>query len=142
MKINLSDGNITADVQNLLEKMKSVAEKEQKSVLKRLGDIIKKSAAKNMKFRSGISKSEYVHMQDDVQVSVKTSKYGKLFVQVAGGRKTGYKWRFLNDGAIDNKGNVLVQATHFMESAIKDGENEISKEIDTLLEKVVNADGR
>lgn len=142
MKINLNDGNITADVQNLLEKMKDVAEKEQKSVLKRIGDIIKKSVVKNMKFRSGISKSEYVHMQDDVQVSVKTSKYGKLFVQVAGGKKTGYKWRFLNDGAIDNRGNVLVQATHFMESAINDAESEISKEIDTLLEKVVNTDGR
>lgn len=142
MKINLSNGNITTDIQNLLEKMKDVAEKEQKSALKRIGDKIKKSVIKNMKFRSGISKSEYVHMQDDVQVNVKTSKYGKLFVQVAGGKKTGYKWRFLNDGAIDNKGNVLVQATHFMESAINDAESEISKEIDTLLEKVVNVDGR
>lgn len=141
MVVKLDDDHFTVDVSEVLEKMKNKCEKEKKNVLKNIGKIIMKSVRNNMKWRSGINKSDYVHMQDDIQSKVKTSKYGTMFVEVGGGKNTGYKWRFLNDGAIDQRGNVLVQATHFMEKSLNDSESNINKELDDYLRKVLSNDG-
>ena len=141
MKINLDDNHLGLDVSEMLNAMKSVCEKEQKSFLKRTGEIISRAVRKNMTWRSGIKKAEYTHMQDDIQAVVKKDKNGRLYVRVQGGKKTGYKWRFLNDGAITKDGSVLVQATHFIEKSIQDSQSEVDLEADKLIERIVN-DGK
>lgn len=142
MKINLDDNHLGLDVAEMLNAMKSVCEKEEKLFLNRIGEIIKKHVRNNMTWRSGIKKADYVHMQDDIKHVVKKDKNGKMYVRVQGGKKTGYKWRFLNDGAIDKKGNVLVQATHFLEKSVKGSQSEVDTEANKLVERIVNADGR
>lgn len=135
MRINLDNNSLTSDISDLLNDMQSVCDKQKRSFLKTCGDIIKKNVIRNMK-RSKNNKSDYVHMADDVQVKIKKSQNGEQFLVVSGG-KTGYKWRFLNDGAIDQNGNVLNEASHFMEKSIEDSNSAIEQEINNLLEKVV-----
>lgn len=136
MKIEFQNINLTKDISEVLQEIQNTTEKEQKSFLKSCGDIIKSNVIRNMK-RSKNNKSDYVHMVDDVQVKIKKSKYGDTYMSVEGGSKTGYKWRFLNDGAIDQRGNVLNQADHFIEKSIEDSNSAIESEINKFLEKVV-----
>lgn len=141
MKINLDDNNLGLDITEMMNVMKGVCEKEERAFLKRIGEIISSAVRKNMTWRSGIKEAEYAHMQDDVQAVVKKDKNGRLYVRVQGGKKTGYKWRFLNDGAITKDGTVLVHATHFIEKSIKDSQSEVDAEADKLIERIVN-DGK
>lgn len=141
MKVNLNNNNLSIDLEYTLKRMEKACVNDQKYLLKSIGNIIKKNVLKNMKFRSGINASSYIHMRDDVKISVKKNRHDMLFVSVSGGKKTGYKWIFLNDGAIDGRGNVLVEATHFMEKSISDANTEIEKEIDSMIERIINQDG-
>lgn len=136
MRIELDNANLTTDIAEMLQEIQNVTVKEQKSFLQSCGDIIKSNVVRNMK-RSKNNKSDYIHMADDVQVKIKKSKYGDMYMSVEGGSKTGYKWRFLNDGAIDQRGNVLNQADHFVEKSIEDSNSAIEAEINKFLEKVV-----
>lgn len=142
MKINFDDGNWGIEVQDMLKNMKNMCVKEERSFLKQLGEIVSKAVRKNMTWRSGIKKSDYTHMQDDVEYVVRKDKNGKLYVRIQGGKTTGYKWRFLNDGAISKEGAVLVQATHFLEKSINESQSEVDAEANKLIEKVVNSDGK
>lgn len=136
MRVNLDNNNLTTDITEMLKDMQNITEKEHKSLLQSCGDIIKTNVIRNMK-RSKNNKSDYVHMADDVKVKVKKNKYGNMYMSVEGGKKTGYKWRFLNDGAIDQNGNVLNQADHFMEKSMEDSNNDVEQEINKFIEKVV-----
>lgn len=141
MKVTFDDGNFQADITETLKKMAKLPEKEQKNFLKNCGQIIKNHVIKSMernKMRSKINRKDYIHMIDDIKVNIKKSKSGNQFASVGGGKNTGYKWRFLNDGAIDQRGNVLNEANHFMEEAIIDSEKEIESELNKMCEKVVN----
>lgn len=142
MKINIDDANLATDIYEMLKAMQNVCGKEERSFLKRLGAIVSRAVRTNMTWRSGIKKAEYTHMQDDIQAVVKKDKNGRLYVRVQGGKKTGYKWRFLNDGAITKEGTVLVQATHFLEKSVKDSQSEVDSEADKLIERIVNTDGK
>lgn len=142
MKINLDDANISTDTNEMLKAMKNICEKEERAFLKTVGEIISRAVRKNMTWRSGIKKADYTHMQDDIQAVVKKDRKGRLYVRVQGGKKTGHKWRFLNDGAINKEGTVLVQATHFIEKSINDSQQEVDVESDKLIERIVNTDGK
>lgn len=136
MRVKLDDNSLTSDISEILKDMQGICENEKKSFLNTCGDIIKKNVIRNLK-RSKNHKSDYIHMADDVQVKIKTSRSGEQFLSVGGGKKTGYKWRFLNDGAIDQNGNVLNEANHFMEISMEDSNNAIEQETNEFLEKVV-----
>ena len=141
MRVTFDDGNFQTDITELLNRMTKLPEKEQKSFLKKCGEIIKKCVRRSMernKMRSKINRADYVHMMDDIKVQIKKSKIGNLFVRVGGGKATGYKWRFLNDGAIDQRGNILNDANHFMEQAINEASKEIEEEVTKLCERMVN----
>lgn len=143
MKVTFEDASFTTSVEEVMKKMGDTCEKEKKNLLKRCGDVLVKAVVAAMKkcgMRSKINRKDYVHMMDDVQSKLKKSKSGDIFLSVSGGKNTGYKWRFLNDGAIDQRGNVTNAANHFMEMAIKDSEQALEEEIDKLLKKVVDSD--
>lgn len=141
MYVNLDTNDLCTDTVEMIKRMRNLTAKKQRNFLMRIGRILKKHAVNNMTFRSGINRTDYKHMQDDVKISVKESKQGNLYVAVGGGKETGFKWRWLNDGAISNKGTVLVQATHFMEKAQKESEQEINDVIDKMLREVLEESG-
>jgi HK97 gp10 family phage protein len=136
MKVKFEDNELVAEVQDVLKRMPKALEKEKKTFLKKVGDVIKGIAERNIK-RSNIINGSYKHMADDVKSTIRTDKSGELFVSVGGGKETGYKWRFLNDGTMDEKGRQHTKATHFMEKTISESESEIEKLVDELLTKVV-----
>jgi HK97 gp10 family phage protein len=70
---------------------------------------------------------EYVHMQDDVKVGSLIDEDGDKVREVGGGRKTGYKWRFLEDGTSYMTGTQFASRTKL----------ETEKEVeDIILEEV------
>jgi HK97 gp10 family phage protein len=136
MRVKFEDNELVAEIQDVLKKMPKILEKEKRNFLKKVGDVIKGFAERNIK-RSNITNGSYKHMADDVKSTIRTDRSGELFVSVSGGNETGYKWRFLNDGTMDEKGRQHTKGTHFMEKTISESENDIEKLVDELLTKVV-----
>lgn len=143
MRVTINS-DFTYEIEQMLSKMPKEIEKNEKTLLKKCGEIVQKNLKRyltrsNRKNPKNYDKTTpYIHIIDDIKVTVKKSKYGHLFVKIAGGKKTGFKWRFLNDGAIDERGNILNVATHFMEHALEDSSNEINEEINKMMERVAN----
>ena len=143
MQVTFDDGEFGVNVEEMLKQMENVCEKDKKSLLLKCGDILKTNVKKSMnkyKMRSEINKGDYVHMIDDVQSKIKKSKTGDTFLSVLGGKKTAYKWRLLNDGAIGQDGAIRNEANHFLEDAINNSQAELEKEIDEMLRKVVQSE--
>lgn len=78
-----------------------------------------------------LKRPRVVHMSDDVVIKTGKDKYGYHYAKVGGGKHTGTIWHIVNDGTYKNK------ATHFMDNAIKESENEIASIIDQELRKVI-----
>lgn len=110
-------------------KLPQATEEVQKRILRKGANALKKNVIKNLK-RSNIKKSEYKHMKDDVQVSVRKDRYGDYVARVRGGTKTGNKWHLLNDGT------YRMDATHFMDRSIAESDSEIEAIIDEEMRKL------
>lgn len=90
------------------------------------------------------TRKKHVHLQDDVKYWVgKSKKTGNRYVSVYGGKDTGYKWGWVNDGHVfkrsrkDTSGK-FIPGIHFLEKALARAESMIEDVIDEALEKVVN----
>lgn len=72
----------------------------------------------------------YKHMYQDVQARVITNNFGNKVVRVRGGQKTGTLWHLVNDGTFHSK------ATHFMDTATNNANDEIDRLIEKMLEDI------
>lgn len=72
-----------------------------------------------------------IHMADDVIAKTGKDKYGYRYAKVSGGKATGTLWHIVNDGTFKN------QATHFMDDAIRESQEEIENIIDQQLRKAI-----
>ena len=147
MKINIDTNNFTYEVEELIGNIPKILEKKERTYLKKCGEIVEKNVLSELpesdpkQFQKNYDGTKpYVHMKNDVEVKVRKSYGGTLYAKVMGGKNTGYKWRFLNDGTMDEKGQEHVIPTHFMENAFKKSESEIASETDKLLMEVVNSE--
>lgn len=85
---------------------------------------------------SDAGKANYKHIVDDVKVSVKKNKFTKQsYVSVHGGKWTGYKWLWVNDGHVMKDG-TLVAGNHFLDKAEKASEDGINDIVDKYIEEV------
>jgi HK97 gp10 family phage protein len=73
----------------------------------------------------------YIHMKDDIKVSVKDDQEGSVFAIIRGGKYTGYKWHLVNNGTVKSR------ATHFIDIAMNKSENEVNQIIDEMIRKAV-----
>lgn len=152
MKVNFEFEDSIGGITKELADMELTLEKEENSTLKEMGKVVMKNVVKHMK-RSNVEaeavkippknydgSTPYKHMKDDVKVAVKTAKAGHKYVVIQGGRLTGYKWKFINDGTTKN-GRIHTRATHFVDSAMEDSNCDIARIINELSRKVVRNDG-
>ena len=74
--------------------------------------VVAEKAKENLK-RSNLKKypEGYMHMQDDVKISSLTDEDGDKIRKIGGGRKTGYKWRFLEEGTSKMSGTQFASRT-------------------------------
>lgn len=142
--------NITFDFEDALEGIKidisdmaETLKTEQKTVMKKAAQIIKKNVVSNLP-KSDLDTDNsnydgtrpYVHMKDDVKTSVVDRNDGIIYATVKGGKYTGYKWHLVNDGHFDRRGK-FVPATHFIDKAVKQSESEIDSLVDDMIRKAV-----
>lgn len=130
-------GNIVIDIQN-----------EEKQIMREMAIIVKHNVenrltrsdieekAKKIQPKNYDGSQPYKHMKDDVKYSVSKSKSGELYAKINGGKYTGYKWHFLNDGTV-YKGKVHTKATHFIDDALSDSKDDINKIINGMLKEVL-----
>lgn len=149
MRVTLEYENQLKDIENLIDNMPELIEREEKAMLRKIGNVIKKyvirqlrlvrMSAKEVESRKNYDKSvPYVQMDDDVKVAVKKSRTGDVYVSVKGGKYTGFKWHFLNDGTRNKDGSAHTPATHFMDRALEQSKSEIDKIISDVMKRVAN----
>ena len=135
-------------IDEMLRSLPKSMESEEKKFLSKTGSAIKSNVVRYL-HRSGIESRldidpknydgsrPYVHIKDDVRFTVKRNKQGNLYVSVKGGKYTGYKWGFLNDGHIARDGKTFVPGTKFMERALQVSQGDISTALHDIMKKVV-----
>lgn len=152
MRVTLEYENQLKDIEELISNMPNLIEKEEKAMLRKIGKVIQKyvirqlralrMTAKEIEGRRNYDRTlPYVQMDDDVKVAVKKSKAGDIYVSVKGGKYTGFKWHFLNDGTRNQDGSVHTAATHFMDKALEQSRGEIDKILSDVARKVANDNG-
>lgn len=68
---------------------------------------------------SDAGKANYKHIVDDIKYSVRKNRFNKqYYVSVHGGKWTGYKWLWVNDGHLMTDGTP-VAGCHFVDKAEK-----------------------
>lgn len=137
-----------SSIDEMIKSLPKSMESEEKKFLSRTGSAIKGNVVRYL-HRSGIESRldidpknydgsrPYVHIKDDVRFTVRRNKQGDLYVSVKGGKYTGYKWGFLNDGHIARDGKTFVPGTKFMERALQVSQGDISNALHDIMKKVV-----
>lgn len=117
-KFEVTLGSITRDCERAgLDAQRECAKSIKRAVIRRLESI----KTKDLK-----AKEEKIinHMCADVKTTTTKDEYGDSIIKVQGGKKTGTKWHIVNDGTYRSR------ATHFMDLALND--------VDQELESIIN----
>lgn len=133
MKAHFEYDNMLKEIGLDLSKMKNTIVRDEKKVLRVIGNIVKQNVI------SSIDSSDvaHKHMRDDVVIKIGTNKIGNQYVSVKGGKDTGYKWAWVNDGHLA-KDNTTVAGTHFVDLAERKSDPEISSTLDKFVREVIN----
>lgn len=92
------------------------------------------------------TRKKHIHLKDDVKYWVgKSKKTGNRYVSVYGGKDTGYKWGWVNDGHVFKKSRKQttgnwISGIHFLEKAMARAQGMIESTIDEYLEEAVRKD--
>ena len=144
MRVEFNFEDVLNSISEEINSMQTTIEQAEDKTLKAIGNLISQNTKKQLR-RSDVEEKAkqiqpknydgtqpYVHMKDDVKVYVKKGRNGNKYVMICGGKKTKFKWRFLNDGT------KHVRATHFCENALRDSNAGIQQAIDNLTRRVTN----
>lgn len=139
-----------ASIDEILNDLPAALQDQEKTVLRKVGNVIKKNV-KSVMVKSDVEQrakkimpsnydgsKPYVHMKDDIKSSVRKDKNGNLYVSVRGGKMTGFKWHYVNDGHLARDGTTFVPGNGFMARAVQASEGDVDKLIDEMLRKVVD----
>lgn len=133
------------DIKKYVSSLQNKIEDENKikSCLREIGKHIQKyvkqyapKPSKNPSY-SDAGKSNYKHIIDDIKYNVKKSRSnGQYYVSVHGGKWTGYKWKWVNDGHFTTAG-TWVSGTHFVDKAEQSSEDGINEIVDKYLKEAL-----
>lgn len=111
----------------------------EKTATQKAADIVASAVKDNLTRRhygpkDKRSSPEYVHMKDDIHISaLKEDEDGDKVREIYGGKKTGYKWRFLNDGT------SKMQGTQFADRSVLETEQQVQDTIEKEVEKAIGS---
>lgn len=116
-------------------------ERKIKDCLKEIGKYIARFVKQYAPSRSSnpsysdAGKGNYKHIVDDVKSSVRKNRFNRqYYVSVHGGKWTGYKWLWLNDGHMMKNGR-WVPGTHFVDKAEKASADGVDDIVDKYIEE-------
>lgn len=149
MEINVDYREAIFDINEILNNMPKELEEQEKVILKKIGNLVKGNVVKFLHHSDVDARAKqimpsnydgskpYIHMKDDVKYKIKKDKLGNYYVSIGGGKKTGYKWVFIDNGHIARDGTTFIPGTNFTTRAINNSEGEIEKSIDEMIKGVV-----
>lgn len=147
MKFTFNDDGWKQIESNVSALQNKMDDNSLKQILRKIGKILKdkvKSYAPNRSESPSYSDfppGQYKHVVDDVKFEVKRSQStGQIYVSVKGGKESGYKWLWLNDGHLTASG-TMVPGTHFLDKAQRASEQEIDDAVNNFLEEILNGLG-
>lgn len=97
--------NIEFDFSNIEEELNgmvdNIVEAEDRIIL-RSAQLVRDKIKQALRYKvSDINRPGYKHIKDDVKMSrLKDDKMGTKYREIYGGKKTGFKWKFLEYGTI------------------------------------------
>lgn len=116
-------------VMNQIEKMGKDVNKFERDATLEASKVIKDAVERNLP-RSDITKAGYIHMKDDIKISsLKTDKDYNTFREIRGGKKTNYKWKWLEYGTSNMKGNL------FLTKSMRETQNDAIKILNDFIKK-------
>ena len=144
MKTGFNYKGATDSIRANIEKMENSMRVGRDQCLKIIGMTVKANV------EGSIPRSEYtvrylkkkgkvarVHMADDVEYKLKSSRAMGRYVSVGGGKSTGTLWHLVNDGHAAEDG-TYVPGTFFIEKSLSKSDEEINSIIDSFLEDIVS----
>jgi len=118
------------EIEVFLNEIMGVTEEIEERFLKRAAEVEKRNIVKNLNIlRAETNDPEHKHMADDVSYRIVKDRYGGKVARIRGGRKTGTKWHLVNDGTYRSK------ATHFIDTAMKQSDEEIEQIFEEEMER-------
>lgn len=144
-KVSLEYTKAVNGLREEVHRLKDLTDDSMETALFEIGAILKlqieKSLPKSNKEqekRKGRTR-QHTHLVDDVKYWVGTAKKsGQKYVSAFGGRDTGYKWGWVNDGYIHAGSKTFVPGIHFLEKALDRSEGMIEDAIDDALEEATH----
>ena len=144
-KVSLEYTEAVNGLKEEVRRLKDLTDDSMETALFEIGAILKlqieKSLPKSKKEqekRKGRTR-QHTHLVDDVKYWVGTAKKsGQKYVSAFGGRDTGYKWGWVNDGYIHAGSKTFVPGIHFLEKALDRSEGMIEDAIDDALEEATH----
>ena len=137
MKVDLDASDTIAYITQELENLPKELEAQRGPILKKCSKIIKTNVENNLP-RSDLGATAtnydgtpYIHMRDDVKITIKDDKAGNVYAVIHGGKKTGFKWHMLENGTSD------TDAIHFIDKAMKQSDSEIDATVDEAIGRAV-----
>lgn len=133
--------DVKAYVGSLQDKItdEGVLKKCLKEVGQQVSKLVKRyapSKSQNPSY-SDVKGGEYKHIIDDIKFSVKRNKLNKQwYVSVHGGKWTGYKWLWLNDGHLTTDGD-WVEGNHFVDKAEAASIDVVNNIVDKYLQEAL-----
>lgn len=106
------------------------AEKTERQMLEEAGDQLKEYIETNLNKHRRVLAVRYKGrpaMADDVKRTIRTNKWGRKYVSVRGGKKTGTLWHIVNDGHLHSVG------IHFMDGALARMDGSMDKLWDKIM---------
>jgi hypothetical protein len=144
MNITFNASEVMYEIEQEIAKIPKELKGQTKQIMSKASKIVKSNVEQELgRHRTDPGEkitnydgTPYVHMKDDVKASVKDDKEGSVFAIIRGGKYTAYKWHLVNNGHLDKAGNT-VEATHFIDIALKKSESDIDALIDKMISKAV-----
>lgn len=126
--------SVEFDFSNIEEELKSIVkgieETEDKVILKS-AQMVRDRMKQKVRV-SKVSSPDYKHIKDDIKISaLKNDGEGTKYREIYGGKKTGFKWKFLEFGT------VKMEARPFMQPSIDETANEREQLTYEELKKVI-----
>lgn len=109
-------------------------DKQLRQVLNEIGKYVKGVVRK---YAPKASDKRQTHIIDDITYKVGKTKTSKeLYVSIKGGKDTGWRWVFVNNGFTDRGGN-FHEGNHFVDKAEADSEKGVEEIINRYLKDIL-----
>ena len=131
---------VWTDIEKYVGSLQDILDESKlKKLFKEIGVVVAKAVKRYAPKRSehpslsDVKGGQYYHIIDDIKYSVKRNRFNKQwYVSIHGGKWSGYKWLWVNDGHFTTDGE-WINGNHFADKAEAASASEVNKIVDSYL---------